>query len=425
MQFVNKTKALIGKCCAPLAVLSLVLGACKTTPLHREKMAANLPNTRPHYKKEKVLNEGLVRIPTGNITMQGADKISKRNVTVTEFYMDATEVTNAQYKEFVNWVRDSIAAMDLGYYNVYGTDTVIDWHKANNINYNNANIRARLASLLYDDDESTAFAIDPSKLVYRMQGTDIQSQVKGARYANQSQYDYEVSVYPDTLVWMKDFPNSNNSAMTTMYFSHPTYQNYPVVGVSWVQAMAFCDWRTKMLNKYMRDTRRPGEGIFRLPTEAEWELACKGNERDSINYWGNPSLQGVATSKKDSTQTNYYVANFKQNTGNYGSDGALYTVKANSYFPNAYGLYNMLGNVQEWTMTTFTPATNKAQINPSFGSYMADIDNMSVIEKVVKGGSWKDARRFVGLYTRDLVPQTEANSYTGFRCVINLSSNWK
>ena len=85
-----------------------------------------------------------------------------------------------------------------------------------------------------------------------------------------------VRAYPDTLVWIRDFSYSYNEPMTQRYFSHPAYGNYPVVGVTWKQADAFCNWRTRYLNSYLDSKKRAQESDFRLPTEAQWEYAARG-----------------------------------------------------------------------------------------------------------------------------------------------------
>ena len=59
---------------------------------------------------------------------------------------------------------------------------------------------------------------------------------------------YAVPVYPDTLVWIRDFSYSYNEPLAKRYYAHPAYGNYPVVGVTWKQAVAFCHWRTHIQN---------------------------------------------------------------------------------------------------------------------------------------------------------------------------------
>jgi gliding motility-associated lipoprotein GldK len=115
------------------------------------------------------------------------------------------------------------------------------------------------------------------------------------------------------------------------------------------------------------------------------------------------------------------VANFKPGRGSYGEDGGMQTVNVTSYFPNDFGLYNMSGNVAEWTSTAYDESANVFfyDLNPNY-SYEAKSEDPEVLKrKVIKGGSWKDIGYFLQNGTRTYEYQDTAKSYVGFRCVMS------
>lgn len=298
---------------------------------------------------EQETGPGLVLIEGGTFTMGRTEQEvnynwdnTPRRVTVSSFYMDETEVTNIDYREFLYW-------------NV------------------------------------------------RVFGEDYPEVIKKTK--------------PDTLVWRSKL--AFNEPYTEYYFRHPAYQDYPVVGVNWVQANEYCAWRTDRVNEtiliregilqinpnqiaednfnteaYLEgqyeglitkrqlknlgpqggDRRvRMEDGIllpkYRLPTEAEWEyaaLALVGNtdprtdreivqERRLYPWNGHISRNPADAFKGD------FLANFRRGRGDMmGSAGRLndnadITAPVFSYWPNDFGLYNMGGNLAEWTADLYRP----------------------------------------------------------------------
>jgi formylglycine-generating enzyme required for sulfatase activity len=121
------------------------------------------------------------------------------------------------------------------------------------------------------------------------------------------------------------------------------------------------------------------------------------------------------------------LANFKPGRGNYAEDGGFYTVRADAYWPNDYGLYNMAGNVSEWTESFFYEGSYNlmADMNPDVRYDASDDDAPRMKRKVVRGGSWKDIGYFCQTGTRSFEYQDTAKSYIGFRCVIDLAPRSK
>jgi gliding motility-associated lipoprotein GldK len=367
----------------------------------------------------------MVFIPPGTFHMGPSDEdmnfsFTSRNkqVSINGFWMDATEITNNEYRQFTSWVRDSIAATLMQMGKDVDGKFVIDWKKAQAIKWEDKATIEKIDQLILTP-ENRIFGkkeIDPAKIIYHSETFDLKDAAMKANEGKmRSQFiiKKDIKVYPDTLVWIRDFSYSYNEPMTKRYYSHPAFGNYPVVGVNWKQATAFCEWRTQYLNSFLTRTKRATESDFRLPTEAEWEYAARGGRSQSMFPWGNYYLRN---------KKGCLLANFKPGRGNYPEDGAFYTARADAYWPNDFGLYCMAGNVAEWTSSVYYEGAYNFQhdMNPDIRYNAKDSDPPRMKRKVIRGGSWKDVGYFLQTSTRTYEYQDTAKSYIGFRCIIDL-----
>ncbi|HRG01979.1 MAG: SUMF1/EgtB/PvdO family nonheme iron enzyme [Bacteroidia bacterium] len=226
--------------------------------------------------------------------------------------------------------------------------------------------------------------------------------------------DIYYKALPDTLVWREKL--AYNEPYVEYYLRHPSYRDYPVVGINWLQANEFCAWRTDRVNEFIlireglldhvpnpsdqdyfsteaylsgkwqgqlkqklpsfdeqnpeRDVKME-DGIFlpkyRLPTEAEWEYAAYGLIGNTIGEritdrriypWN-----GHGVRNSDEKYIGQIAANFVRGNGDmmgtagFLNDNADVTAPVYSYWPNDYGLYNMAGNVSEWVMDVYRAST--------------------------------------------------------------------
>ena len=394
---------------------------------------------------------GMTLIPGGAFVMGKSDDdlvgiqdSPTKTVSVRSFYMDETEITNSEYRQFVFWVRDSILRYNLAEmadlegktpddegigeyaymsteeedmtpYEKYMMDTYGDEQRKINKDIDLIfetdeypdELYAEVMDNMYlplEESYNGQRTWDVSQFEFEYSHMDIQRAAKDRSLSRSDVIRKEaVKVYPDTTVWIRDFEYSYNEPMHNDYFWHQAYGDYPVVGISWEQAKAFCQWRTLKKNIYKKEKGQQFVNSFRLPSEAEWEYAARGGLAGATFPWGGPYAKN---------DRGCFMANFKPLRGNYAADQALYTVEADSYEPNDYNLYNMAGNVAEWTMSSYHSSSYEfsSSINPN-------VDNEGYNRKVVRGGSWKDVAYYLQVSSRDYEVDTIQRSYIGFRTV--------
>jgi formylglycine-generating enzyme len=403
------------------------------------------------WKEKAPYGMNFVRRGTLNIGPNDQDPASAmqptRTVSIDAFWIDDTEITNSEYRQFITWVRDSIARQMLGQQfpeylitedrnNNPIDPPLINWKEK--IRWNDPDYMAAMEDLYIPVGERflNRREIDSRKLFYSFWWIDYQQAARRINSYNEDSLKYganavvakpngqvetvtnrsafimkeTVPIYPDTLCWVRDFTYSYNEPWATRYFWHPGFDDYPLVGVTWKQARAFCNWRTKIQEDYLSGHRNPGLMEFRLPTESEWEYAARGGKKFSLYPWGSYYM-------RDSK--GIFLANFKPLRGNYVEDGGIETMRVGSYDPNDYGLYDMAGNVSEWTSTAFDESGYMLinDLNPTFEYNALPGDPPVMKRKVIRGGSFKDVAVFNQVSTRNFEYQDTTKSYIGFRCV--------
>ncbi|WP_449658205.1 type IX secretion system lipoprotein PorK/GldK [Winogradskyella endarachnes] len=394
---------------------------------------------------------GMTLVPGGAFIMgksdddlAGVQDAPTRTATVRAFYMDETEITNSEYRQFVEWVRDSIIRLklaemadlegktpgsgdigefaykdanpeDLNAYESYMQNTY--GNEQRKINHDPElilntedypdELYAEVMDGMYlpiEESYNGQRTWDVKQFKFQYTYMDIAKAAKN-RGLKRSEVvvQQEVEVYPDTTAWIRDFAYSYNEPMHNDYFWHDAYGAYPVVGVSWKQAQAFCQWRTLYHNADRKKRGMHAVNSYRLPSEAEWEYAARGGLQGASYPWGGPYTKN---------DRGCFMANFKPLRGDYAADQALYTVEADAYDPNDFNLYNMAGNVSEWVNGSYDPSSYEyaSSINPN-------VNDPNNSRKVVRGGSWKDVAYFLQVSSRDYEYADSARSYIGFRTV--------
>lgn len=394
-----------------------------------KRFARILPKNKIPYGMVLV-NRGHIKMGITNSGEWYNNPTPVRDVSVDDFWMDVTEVTNRQYRAFVDDIVQDIIKQRLSdpFFNgdsiavvnsIYATNPVtgeryLDGKQLNYVYEEYDYLSASKKEFRLDQPDADKIIIAKDTAYVNNEGKIVRRRITRRRTGP---YDflntYVVNILPDTTVWINDFPMSDNSMYAKYYFSHPDYSDYPVVGVTWEQAQAYCAWRTEKLKEKLGGDLGD-EQPFRLPTEAEWEYAARGISQNEF-----PWQQEITGSGKQTL-----LANFQNEEGNYTKDGNIITSIVGTYRPNTYGLYDMAGNVAEWTSTAFTETgvEDMNNINPQHTYNAADTDPLKYTRKTVRGGSWKDPESHIKSAWRTSEFQNQPRSYIGFRCVRSIAT---
>lgn len=306
--------------------------------------------------------KGMALIPAGVFEMGGdnsqasADELPKHTVSVDSFYIDVTEVTNAQFKKFVDAT---------GY--VTTAEKVPNWEELKKSlppgTPKPADSVLVAASLVFKSTKSAVNLSDYSQWW---------GWVAGANWKHPQG--------PSSNIVGKD--------------------NYPVVQVSWDDANAYCKWAGK-----------------RLPTEAEWEFAARGKLINNIYPWGNENI-AIGKAKANTWEGKFPYYNTLK-------DGYFGAAPVKSFAPNAYGLYDMAGNVWEWCSdwynnTYYQSCKGKTTVNPKGATESYDPDEPYIKKRILRGGSFLCNDAYCSGYrvARRMKSSPDTGlEHTGFRCV--------
>ena len=310
--------------------------------------------------------EGMVWIP-GGIFNQGAvpqDKMAMSHekpqhpVSVDGFFMDITEVTNAQFSKFVE---------ETGYVTV--AERAIDWEEMKN----------QLPPGTLKPHDSV---LQPGSLLFKKTNSSVPNL-----------YDFSQ--------WWRWTIGANWKHPNGKVSNIEGKENYPVVHISNKDALAYCEWAGR-----------------RLPTEAEWEYAARGGQNNTIYFWGDER-------SKLYQMANSWEGEFPVN--NTLEDGYERLAPVKSYPANSFGLYDIAGNVWEWTNDWYNikyyeelASQNKTINNPLGADTAYNPNNPYIKEKVIKGGSFLCSDSYCASYrvsSRMATDTDSAQEHLGFRTV--------
>jgi formylglycine-generating enzyme required for sulfatase activity len=326
------------------------------------------------FKESVNAPNGMVWIPGGIFEQGASDKDRqalshekpKHSVKVDGFYMDETEVTNAQFLKFIEATNYITTA-----------ERAIDWEL----------IKTQLPAGTLKPHDSI---LQPGSLLFKKTKTSVTNLYDFSQW-------WKWSIGAN---WRQ--PNGKGSNIKGK-------ENHPVVHVSFEDAQNYCKWIGR-----------------RLPTEAEWEYAARGGKKDKIYFWGD--LAASLSKNVNSWEGEFPVSNSE-------ADGHEKSAPVKTYPPNAYGVYEISGNVWEWTsdwynVNYYSELASKDEItyNPQGADTAYNPNNLYISEKIIRGGSFLCNDSYCASYRVSSRMATDPNTsleHLGFRTVTTVTATEK
>ena len=367
----------------------------------------------------KLIQGGYAVLGAGEDDIMHFNDNPQRSTSISTFWLDETEMTNNDYKEFLFYMKKKINSGTTGAAGTTGTTGAAG---------TTGTTGAAVTTVIKPVTPDSLLKLEPNEKVWR-----------GAMTFNDVYESY--------------------------YFRFPGFNFYPVAGVSWKQANAYTKWRTEFVQKIEIAKRKDlseaspalttaqliERGVviaeFRLPTEAEWEYAAKAligtqyleenQEYGRIYPWDGRGVRNPYDGRgKKGGKQGEFLANFKRgrgdyagiasNSGKFQNDGEILPTNVYDMAPNDYGLYNMAGNMNEWVFDVYRTSTfqDVDDLNPvrrdgvydDASNYKNSLLNDSI--RVYKGGSWRDVTYWLTPGSRRFMHQDSSTNHIGFRCAM-------
>lgn len=335
----------------------------------------NIKRDRGHEIKNEIskvnpIPTGMVKIKGGVFTIGRACKdifhnpVPYRKVTISDFYMDKTEVTNADYRKYITILKDRL--LELKNMNL---------KELPKITINNNTINYYKLKIAFEKNLTEEFIND---------------------------------AIPNMELFKRDFDNSMADTYVENYYNSRDYDNYPVVCVSYENAINFAKGRSLHLNEFCVDNGKDTYPNFVIPSYTQWVYAANGGiDWCNVYSWGGMYVRD---------ENGFLRQNFKTSNGDYcdNGNGIAFISPVDAYEPNNFGLYDMGGNVKEWVNDAYSLSffSNCVPLDP------VCIDDNNPI-KIVVGGSFHSPSRELQIGNIDTEHKDNARGDLGFRCVMS------